>query len=219
MSQFPPPPPPGSSGTGLSAEAQPYTQPPMSRAAVFGFIASLLICIPFLAQILGLIWGIVGVAATAGGRRRGRGLAIAAIPISIVLLALMSFATYGFVQSYFGMERAVRSVQPLFRSSESVASAVRDFYPKTTRRFQQQVDEDTLTNWLQDAITEHGTLQNWQLARPAVLSDSEGRILINFNGQFTSGTAKVTVVLITDNPFEAEVDDLLVAGDSPLPNP
>lgn len=74
-----------------------YAPAPMSAAAVSSLVLSLILCIPGL-SVLGLIFGIVGVAATGGGVRRGRGLAVTGIIFSLlvstgwlVLLWLSSF--------------------------------------------------------------------------------------------------------------------------------
>ena len=55
---------------------------PWSVAAIAGLVLSLLGC-SLIGAVLGLILGIVGITRTRGGRRRGMGLAIAAIPISL----------------------------------------------------------------------------------------------------------------------------------------
>ena len=77
MTQFGPPPVPPPGMAMPDARSDP---PPWSAAAIGAFVLSLLGFIGITA-VLGLIFSIVGIVATRRGRRRGMGLAIAAIPI------------------------------------------------------------------------------------------------------------------------------------------
>ena len=69
------------------SDADPANKPPFSVAAITSLVFSLLFCIPGLA-ILGLLCGIFGIFATSGGARRGRGLAISGVLISLLVAAL-----------------------------------------------------------------------------------------------------------------------------------
>ncbi len=65
-----------------------------SIAAVLALISSLIICVPILTQLLGILFGVIGVVSVSrsGGRRKGTGLAIAGIVISVVVMAGFAFA-------------------------------------------------------------------------------------------------------------------------------
>ena len=85
MTQFQPPTPGPAMAPGGPVGVPPAFNEPVrwSAAAVAGFVLSLVGCLIVTAP-LGLILGIVGIVTTRGGRRRGMGLAIAAIPISLL---------------------------------------------------------------------------------------------------------------------------------------
>lgn len=64
-----------------------------SIMAVLSLISSLIICIPVITQLLGILFGILGIVSVSmsGGRRKGTGLAVAGLVISIVVLAGFGF--------------------------------------------------------------------------------------------------------------------------------
>ena len=95
MSQFSPPagPPPGEMPEG-DAVVMPRPKS-WSALAISGFVLSLVGCLGITAA-LGLVFGIAGILATRGRRKRGFGLAVAAIPISMLTGALSVVGLYYF---------------------------------------------------------------------------------------------------------------------------
>lgn len=98
---FPPPPPPQNVDRPEWSGSLPG--PPDRRRkdffAVAGFVASLFICIvPYLFPAA-LLLGIVGIIRTRHGRRRGRGLAIAAVVICSVLILLGVAVNLGYLKA------------------------------------------------------------------------------------------------------------------------
>ena len=96
----PPPTPYGTAPTYL-----PYGQPPVpqktSGMAITGFVLGLVALVPcfwFWIQVpgvLGIVFSVIGLKATAGGRLKGRGLAIAGLVVSILAVAIAAlFTTY-----------------------------------------------------------------------------------------------------------------------------
>ena len=97
----PPPPPPGNQPPppqygGAPPGYEPYgaapANPTNSGMAIAGFVCSLVGLIPcfWLAQlpgILGTIFGFIGLKQTRDGQRKGRGMAIAAVVIGLILVA------------------------------------------------------------------------------------------------------------------------------------
>lgn len=99
MSSMPPPPPPGDQPPPpygyayASPDGQPYA-PKNSGMAITGFVLSLVGTIPcfwfWFLQVpgyLGVIFSAIGMKATAGGARKGRGLAIAGLVVGLVVTA------------------------------------------------------------------------------------------------------------------------------------
>ena len=72
---------------------EPSEVPPFSLAAITSLVFSLLFCIPGLA-ILGLLTGIIGIFTTSGGARRGRGLAITGVVLSLLVGAVWLFGIF-----------------------------------------------------------------------------------------------------------------------------
>ena len=138
----------------------------MSTAALVGFVSSLVICIPLLTQLLGAILGIFGVVQTSGGRRRGRGLAIAAICISLLAAVVwvgVGFAGYTVITS---ANAILTDTKPLFSSPEAdlqmAASRLRDEH--FSARLKLRVDEQAVQDFARQVIARHGRLRGF---RPA----------------------------------------------------
>jgi len=74
-----------------------------SIAAVLSLISSLIFCLPLLTQVLGILFGLAGLVSIArsDGRRKGTGLAIAGITVSIVVIAVWGLLGVGI---YRGIE-------------------------------------------------------------------------------------------------------------------
>lgn len=88
MTQMTPPPPPEHA----TAQAQPQPSGPTStsKLAIVALICSLLICIPVIAPALGLLLGILAIVliSKSNGRKSGKGLAITASVLSVVVMAV-----------------------------------------------------------------------------------------------------------------------------------
>lgn len=135
---------------------------PWSAAAIAAFVLSILGFLGFPA-ILGILFGVVGIIVTSGGRRRGMGLAIASIPISLVTGAISAFIVIGIVFFARGAE-FIKKIEPVFSASagsmHDAASALRDLGSKS---FQETVDADRLEAWLREIGQEHGKLTSIKL--------------------------------------------------------
>ena len=126
---MPPPPPPGDQPPSYQPGPQPYGAPPPGYApygqaftpaapkqgnsgmAVAGFVLGIIALVPcfwFFLQIpgiLGLIFSIIGLRATKNGLRKGRGLAIAGLAMSIIGIV----ATVGTVIFLVNSDNCVRT--------------------------------------------------------------------------------------------------------------
>ncbi|HEY3244407.1 MAG TPA: hypothetical protein VGM03_13760 [Phycisphaerae bacterium] len=221
MSQFNPPSPPAAGPPVVGPGYLPtdgYQRPPLSVAAVVGFVSSLLFCIPVVAPLVGIISGLVGVFTTAGGKRRGQWMAIAAIPIALLVGAGQGAVGYlgvrMFVQSFQAERRYVR---PLFESGGDTAAKVANLYPHTSRRFQQRISQEQLAAWVEQVRAKHGTLQSARPTEQPLTSDAQGRMVISIAGSFSKGSAPYSIALLPQ--LHIVIDDITVDGQSPLSSP
>src|SRR3954470_7416960 len=90
------------------AYAAPMVAPPNSGLAIASLICGLLFFIPFIPGILGVVFGIIGINQTRGGRAGGRGLALAGL-----ICGALSVLFWGscFLAPLAGFNRAVRQAQ------------------------------------------------------------------------------------------------------------
>ena len=92
-----PPPPPGGGGYGAPQDGS-HEPPKNDGVSIAALVLSFLCCL----APVGLILGFVGLSRTKGGKRKGRGMAIAAIIIGIVMTiitALIAVAVFVFADS------------------------------------------------------------------------------------------------------------------------
>ncbi|ANH38820.1 hypothetical protein I601_2402 [Nocardioides dokdonensis FR1436] len=88
----PPPPPQNPYGQAFPGAGDPRQEGPPSKAmAVASLVLSFLFCVPFVAAIASIVLGVIVLGRSRNGRDHGRGLAIAGIVIStLVLLATIA---------------------------------------------------------------------------------------------------------------------------------
>lgn len=198
-----------------------YGPPPMSKAAVTGFVSSLVFCVPGLSPLLGLIFGIVGIAATSGGRRRGRGLAIAAIPIALVVGVGHCYLGYYMGVVMHKMLVFPSHVVPVFEaSSVKVPEAATKAYRHSSEGFRQSVSEEQFQAWVSEVIAEHGQLQKYKASATPFDKDPRGGgvVIAHLAGDFVNGSAVIDVVMVVNKEKgDWEFDDIRVDGDSPIP--
>ncbi len=163
---------------------------PMSAMAVTGFVSSLIVCCPVLSPLLGLIFSLVGLSQTKGGARRGRGLAIAGLIISIVVIPLQGLAIpviAGFVQS--GMRITFASAS--FQSGDSDAG-ISAWYGLASDDLKSAMTEDEFAAWVNAEFKKHGGLQSLQmLSQQGTPSPDGQRVQLTWRAQFPSETVDV----------------------------
>ncbi|UCG17756.1 MAG: hypothetical protein JSV19_06940 [Phycisphaerales bacterium] len=203
-----------------TAPPESYGPPPMSKAAVTGFVSSLVFCVPGLSPLLGLIFGIVGIAATSGGRRRGRGLAIAAIPIALVVGAGHCYLAYFMGVVTHRMLAFPSRVVPVFRaSSTKVPEAAAEAYQLSSAGFRRAVSEEQFQAWVSEVIAERGQLQSFKQSRPPFDKDPRGGnvVIAHLAGDFVNGSAVIDVVMVLNKKKGSwEFNDIRVDGHSPI---
>jgi hypothetical protein len=192
----------------------------MSAAALTGFICSLIFCLPVFGPLLGLIFGVVGVATTAGGRRRGRGLAIAAILIS--LLVGVGQGAVGYVGGAIVVKlfRFPSRVETVFRASATHApeAAAEVYKNRSSQAFRDKVTQEQFQSWVAGVITRHGQLQSATSSQQPVETTPDGRMVARRTGHFVNGSAAIEIFMSFNRLMRRwEFDDIRVDGQSPIP--
>ena len=219
MTRFQPPPPPG---TGPAPEqAGPiFSSPrkPFSKAAIAGFVLSLLGCLGITA-ILGLILGIMGVVHTRDQRRRGMGLAIAAIPISLVTGAFGVFALIGVVLVVRSAVMLVQLPAVLATEGEISLQALTQFRQICSTDFNEEVSDEQLRAWFKQVIEKYGKFVTVEKKGRDIVPGGDDRMNISVKTKFVNGSARVTIKLIQDTFWDIRLDDIVIDGSSPRDGP
>ncbi len=206
MTQFQPPP-------DLPAANGPFppVAAPWSAAAVSGFVLSVIGCLGVTA-VLGLIFGIVGISRTRDGVRRGRGLAIAAIPISVVTGFISVGVMFFLVLAAHTTELSVRIPQVFTADRAHAAEAVSIVRELASSEFNESVSVDQLLAWLDKVRTTHGKLV--QIGLPVAVPGSSGKVELSFETKFVNGTANI-LVAVKPEGLQMKLQDISVGGLSP----
>lgn len=216
MSQLPPADPYGQVPPQQYAPQTPVGPAPYSALAIAGFICALLGFCLGVPAILGLILGIAGVAVTRGGLRRGRGLAIAAIPISLV--ATIVWVVIGMVFMAFShLAQSMEQVTKLYdvngHVSVSAAQAIRDSF---TDEFKQQVSEEQFIAWLERVRADEGAfIQITDPGEPAPDPKHPDRLILHSKAKFATGTKTIDTTIQMDSLTSWGIADVSVDGLSP----
>ena len=217
MTQFQPPPypPPLGQQAYYPAAHTPTAPPPWSAAAIGGFILSLL-GFAGVTAILGLIFGIVGIVTTSGGRRRGAGLAIAAIPISLVTGAASVVLVLGILLVTRAAEVPVKLQSVFGSNSSNMVDAVTTLRELGSPKFNEAVGTEVLQAWLTQINAEHGKLTSASLDTHQMVSERpDGTMCLNVNGKFVNGPAEIRLVFEGGDVWSLRIDDIEVGGSSP----
>jgi hypothetical protein len=224
MSQFQPP-EQGPGGAEPWSEPPPepnayYGRPPTSKAAVTGLVSALLACVPVLSPVLGLVFGVVGIRNTRGGRMGGRGLAIAAVVVAIVGAGLQGVAGavvyYGYRMTRDSMQMARAAVEPLKVSVTRVEEEAPKAYVLTSNAFRRKVSQEQFNDWLKEVLGRHGQFQTFRRGQRPIGTDTEGMLSLHVIGEFLNGEAAIDF-RITFTDGRPELDDIRVEGHSPIP--
>ncbi len=217
MTQMQPPPfPPQAGQQGYPAAAYaPGAAPRWSAAAIGGFVLSILGFLGVTA-LLGLIFGIVGIFTTSGGRRRGRGYAIAAIPISVVTGVIFVFLCMAvlFIARAAKIPDKLKAV--LGSDSLVVADSADLLREAGSPAFREEVSTEALQAWITQLIAKHGKLTAASLdfeQKTAVAPD--GSMFLNFKSKFVNGPAEIRLTFQKKDLGSLRFDDIEIDGSSP----
>ena len=217
MTQFQPPPFPPLPGQQdyYPAAHAPSAPPRWSAAAIGGFILSLLGFLGVTA-VLGLIFGIVGIITTSGGRRRGMGLAIAAIPISVVTgaIAVLLFFFIPFLTR--ASEIPVKLQSALGSDSPTVADSANALREMGSSTFNEEVSTEVLQAWITQINAKHGKLTSASLDTDQMMSKTrDGSMYLNVKGKFVNGPAAIRLTFSEKEVWSLRIDDIEIGGSSP----
>ena len=217
MTQFQPPPFPPLPGQQdyYPAAHAPSAPPRWSAAAIGGFILSLLGFLGVTA-LLGLIFGIVGIITTSGGRRRGMGLAIAAIPISLVMGALSVLLLSVLLIGTRAMAIPVKLQAALGADSASVADSAKALREIGSAAFNDEVSTEALQAWIMQVNAKHGKLTSASLDTDQMMSKArDGLMYLNVKGKFINGPAAIRLTFKETDVWSLRIEDIEIGGSSP----
>lgn len=185
MPTVPPPPPMDPQGEPARSDDN-FAQiavgpPPWSKSAITGFVSSLLICIPVVPSLVGLIAGVMGISSTSGGSRRGRGLAIAAIPISLLTGA-------GWVIGFIVIAMFVRSSAEVIKTVERVFKA-----RNLSDADLQEVIDSMMSDEAADSTSPAG-IREW-VERVVADKGSLAEVMVNVRFERVPGTSSIVFVI------------------------
>lgn len=217
MTQFQPPPYPPSSDQQNYYPAGQCPSAPLrwSAAAIGGFILSLLGFLGVTA-VLGLIFGIVGIITTSGGRRRGMGLAIAAIPISLMMGALSVLLLSILFIGTRAMAIPGELQAALGADSASVADSANALREIGSAAFNDEVSTEALQAWIMQINAKHGKLTSASLDADQMMSKArDGSVYLNINGKFINGPAAIRLTFEETDVWSLRIEDIEIGGSSP----
>ena len=216
MTQFQPPPfPPQQRQYGSPGSYGPPGLAPWSIAAIGGFVLSLLGFLGVTA-VLGLIFGVVGIITTGDGRRRGRGLAIAAIPISVVTGAFSVLLVAGIFLATRAAELPLKLQSALAADSSSLSSAADTLRELGSAKFNDEVSAEAMQAWLKQINAKHGKLTSAKLDTDRMMSwRPDGAMCLNVSGKFVNGPVLIQLVFSKEKAWSLRIDDIDIGGSSP----
>ena len=167
-----------------------------------------------MAAPLGLILGIVGVVRTGGGQRRGRGLAIAAIPVSL-LTGLLSIPAAVLLLLVLRLGAFVAELPAILDGNTSgIAVSASKLRPFCSDDFNAAVNAERLQTWLEQVAVKHGRLVETTKSPPVGSPGSAGRAKLSFEGKFVNGPANITITF-GKQLLHGKLEDVEVDGLSP----
>ena len=182
--------------------------PRWSAAAITGFVMSFLLVL----APLGIILGIVGIVRTWGGKRRGMGLSIAAIPIGLIVGTITTLFIVMAV-AMFAVMAAGRDSTEMWRVSRvNIVAEASEFYTVMSPRFRVKVTEEAFQAWATGVSAKHGALQAVRKAKRIIERTDGDRYIVNFTGDFVNGSANIAVTIGLKNNWTPEIDNIDVDG-------
>jgi len=185
-----------------------------SVAAITAFILSFLGCVA-LPVPLALVLAIIGIINTSGGKLRGLGLAVAAIPISL-LMGVLSLPLFAVVVMGSATMALVQQLPPTLTgaTADTVAAAriIREF---AADDFRNTVGEEDLRVWFDGILAEHGKLTRFNETRNPLQQSGPGAYELTLEGVFVNDTVPVVFEFSMASLWKFAIDDIEIDGQSP----
>ncbi len=182
---------------------------PLSGAAVAALVSAMVFPCVGVHVIVSLICSVVGIAATSGGKARGRGLALAAVPIALLFGAIEVGGFYWFGRMGMAVvDQSLAAGRLLESPSEDLDAKAEVFYDaRMTDDFKATVSKDQFKAWAKQVVEKHGRAttvdpSGLQNSAPA-MGSSQPRFTMNLRAKFVNGEETIAT-------------DLFVAGKSLL---
>jgi hypothetical protein len=170
------------------------------------------------AALLAVILGALGTVRTARKRLRGRGLAIAAIPLGLIGAGGQAVLGYGSHLMVSTLQQSRLAIDVLKTSDAALQDSASQWHEQlASARFRTEVSAEEFEAWLKSLLEQHGQLQNATPLKGRNAFRPEGStILLRYTGEFTNGVAGIEVLVGMDTG-QPLIEDIRVGGSSPLP--
>lgn len=196
--------------------------PPWSKSAIIGFVSSLLICIPVVSSLVGIIAGIMGISSTSGGRRRGRGLAIAAIPISLLTGAVYAWTIMFGLATMANTLALQTTVERVFNARNLTDVDLQEWIDSSMS--DQAADSTSparIREWVEAVFADKGSIAEVPLTMRSEPGPVIATTVLIFPCRFVNGTADVRVICAVsiEKGVTYLIDDIKVGGHSLVDGP
>ena len=213
MSQMPPP-PPSAMGEPMPPTYGASEQRGWSGLAIVGFILACLGC----TAPIGLILGIVALFTTGAGRKKGKVLAILAIPASLVTGGCLGVIGYGTVKVTRQFVELMEDLPTIVQDAPSNPDEAIDLLsPYLAAELDSVLTAEAISDWATRVADEHGTLRSIDMQQQGAVSRQilpDGTVILNLPGKFVKGSANLRVTFKSGG-FDIRISDLAV-GDISL---
>lgn len=210
--------PPGPIGPNLLGPPSDFATPigaqkkRLDAVAVSGFVLSFLGC-TVVGAVLGLILGVVGILRTRNSQRRGRGLAIAAIPISILFGTVGVFSSISMMGLYSAMQASKQLPVILGDSADSSAQGASALLELASKEFNFNVPQSQVEAWITQVWEKHGKFVSVKPDKTAPPGGNpDGTWFLNYDAKFVNGNVAMKITFITESITEQKLYDIEVDG-------
>ena len=202
--------PPGQDA--FDAEMMPTGPVPLSGMAVAGFVSSVTVCCPVFSPLLGLIFSLVGLSQTKGGARRGRGLAIAGLIISLLVVPLQGWGLptlAGVLKGFLGLAMSAAAFQ-----GGDTDVGISAWYGMGSPELKAAVTEDEFAKWIKEAFTKLGGLKGLQLdqTQQGEPSSDGNYDRLAWQAEFPDGTEVIYTEISTSLWGRMYLEDVIISG-------
>jgi hypothetical protein len=154
-----------------------------------------MICIPLIPQLLGGILGIVGLAKTAGGRLRGKGLALAAVVIGPLVGIAWAIGLYFVFLCTTQMIAASESLLEIWESPAELKVQAAEIYDTwLSEDVKLRVSSEEWTAFAEAIQAQYGALKNAEMPpKPFSVDQVTRDILVDVVAEFEKGEETVQI--------------------------